>query len=1072
MPDNSTIATVLLSAALIGWGAVDAARAIRASRRRQSREQHYPDFVDQLQAGLIRVEAKGTIIRASRSAARMFGYESELDMPGQSVQGLSMSPVKWDGLSDKMRRGEPVQQDAFAGRDRNGNPIALEMHVCPLYKPGAARAQYLGADVIFHDLTERNRLVEKAAEADARAHIAQVAAQTANAMLAQSLLEQNAVLEHTPVSVCFVKDRVIQRCNSGFEQLFGYDKGEPVGKSTRILYGSDEEWEQGGADYLVIAEHIYVGDARFVRKDGTPIWCADHGAMLDPDDPGKGTVWTALDVTARKQAEEAISAAKEAAEEALQTKSEFLANMSHEIRTPMNGVIGMSRLALKTNLNPQQRNYVEKIAASAESLLSIINNILDFSKAEAGKVVLERVPFELDDILDNLSNLIALKTESTGVEVVFRVGAGIPLHLVGDPLRLGQVLVNLGTNAAKFTERGEIVVGVDLLESDEYTVMLQFSVSDTGIGMTDVQLAKLFQSFSQADGSITRKYGGTGLGLAISKQLVEIMGGTIDVQSRIGEGSRFNFTASFEVGHKEIVRERITTLSMKERRVLVVDDNAVACEVLGEMLASFGLQVTTAASGLAALDELVVSSNAGQPIDLVLMDWRMPGWDGVETTRHIRSDARIAATPAIMMVTAYSRDDLLSEARDVHVDGYLAKPVNPSLLYDMLVETLFPAFRSSVPVVPVVPAREALEHDRTLDFAGLAGRRVLLVEDNAINREVALEFLGQAPIHVDVADNGREAVACVQRTRYDLVLMDLQMPVLDGLSATREIRSIAGFESLPIIALTAHAMPGDLEASRDAGMNGHLVKPIDPAELMQVLFTWMAPQGRTGDTPTNDTRSNLSRTVVEHRHSRLPELAGVDWQVALQRTNRNPALLQRLIRTFRDDHLHTAQTLLARAGEGDLDAVGRISHGLKSSAAYLGAGRLSWLSSEVEQAVRRGASDEALALVPDMADTLSAFIRSLVQLDEVDSTVSGPSDPAVFGPLMNRLADLLRDDDARAEDVLIELQAAMGPGAAGETQLAAVRTAVVDIEYRSALELLAALASSVGMQLETGGPLE
>jgi two-component system sensor histidine kinase/response regulator len=1069
MPYNSTITTVLLSATLIGWGAVDAARAIRAGRSRRSNEQHYPAFVDQLQAGLIRVDAKGTIIRVNRSATRMFGYESEFDMLGKSVEELSMSSVNWDRLSDRMRRGETAQENAFDGRGRDGNPIAMEMHLCPLHKPGAARAEYLGADVVFHDLRERHGLVRAAAEADTRANTAQEATRAVKAMLTQSLLEQNAVLEHTPVSVCFVKDRVIQRCNSGFEKLFGYDKGEPVGKSTRVLYGSDEEWEQGGADYLVIAEHIYVGDARFVRKDGTPIWCADHGAMLDPDDPSKGTVWTALDVTARKQAEEAISAAKEAAEEALQTKSEFLANMSHEIRTPMNGVIGMSRLALKTNLNPQQRNYVQKIAASAESLLSIINNILDFSKAEAGKVVLERVPFELDGILDNLSSLIALKTEATGVEVVFRVGAGIPSHLVGDPLRLGQILVNLGTNAAKFTERGEIVVGVDLLESDEHTVMLQFSVIDTGIGMTDVQLAKLFQSFSQADGSITRKYGGTGLGLAISRQLVEMMGGTIDVQSRIGEGSRFNFTASFEVGRKDIVRERSTTLSMKERRVLVVDDNAVACEVLAEMLASFGLQVTTAASGLAALDELVVSSNEGRPIDLVLMDWRMPGWDGVETTRHIRSDARIAATPAIMMVTAYSRDDLVSEAQDVHVDGYLAKPVNPSLLYDMLVETLFPAFRSSV---PVVPARETFERDQASDFAGLSGGRVLLVEDNAINREVALEFLGQAPIHVDVADNGREAVACVQRTRYDLVLMDLQMPVMDGLSATREIRSMAGFESLPIIALTAHAMPGDLEASRDAGMNGHLVKPIDPAELMQVLLTWIAPQERRGRTPRSITGLNASRAVAEHENSRLPPLAGVDWQVALQRTNRNPALLQRLIRSFRDDHLHTAQALRAYAHEGDLDAVGRISHGLKSSAAYLGAGRLSWLSSEVEQALRRGANDEALALVPDLADTLSGFVRSLVQLGEVGSRISGTSDPAVLGPLMNRLADLLRGDDARAEDVLIELQAAMGPGAVGDTQLAAVRTAVVDIEYRSALESLTALASSVGMQLGTGGPLE
>jgi two-component system sensor histidine kinase/response regulator len=899
------------------------------------------------------------------------------------------------------------------------------------------------------------------AEAEARARTAHEATARVEAELEQALLEQNAVLEHTLVSVCFVKDRVIVRCNSGFEKLFGYDKGEPVGKSTRILYATDEEWQEAGANYKVIAGHVYAGDAKFVRKDGTPIWCADHGAALDPKDPGKGSVWTALDVTERKRAEEAISAAKEVAEEASRLKSEFLANMSHEIRTPMNGVIGMSRLVLKTDLDPKQRNYVEKIAVSAESLLRIINDILDFSKIEAGKVVLEKLRFRLDDILDHLSDLIVLKTEATGVEVVFRVGSNVPALLVGDSLRLGQVLVNLGINAAKFTQQGEIVVGVELIELRERSAVLRFSVADTGIGMSEAQLARLFQSFSQADGSITRKYGGTGLGLAISKQLVEMMGGALDVQSTLGVGSRFSFTTEFEIGSEDMARGQAAVPSLQGRRVLVVDDNTVAREVLAEMTASFGMQVDTASSGVAALDALVVASCAGKPIDLVLMDWRMPGWDGVDTTRYIRGDARIAATPAILMVTAYSRDDVVAESEGVHLDGFLSKPVSPSILHDTLLNALYPEF---VHGASLPQTRETLRSDEPSDLARLAGARVLLVEDNAINREVALEFLGQAPIEVDVACDGSEAVACVQRTRYDLVLMDIQMPVMDGLSATREIRSMAGFESLPIVAMTAHAMARDQDASREAGMNGHLAKPIDSDELMEVLLTWIGPLTEKRTAPIPDA-ARFAHPAEPRQLKPLPQLAGVDWQLALQRTNRNPALLYKLVQNFREDYAQSAQALLDAAGHGgDLKTIEQIAHGLKSASAYLGAGNLSWLAREVERAVRRGADDEALALIPDLAGTLAAVIAGLGQLDMPAAESAGMATPSELTLLMSRLAGLLRADDARAEEALADLQAAMGKTFPG-SELAALRSAVADIEYRTALKQLEALAVSAGIQL-------
>lgn len=1055
------VVITLVLAGLLGAAAHIKRRFARARRVWVDSERHNRNLIEHMQEGLVRFDQNGVITLANASAARIFGFAHEYDMMGRHVELLWMSAADWSELCDRIVAARAPQHVSTIGRHRDGTALVLEATIWPLH---AANEAWCGAEAVLRDVSEARRLAAAVAEAQARLQAAHEATSSVTAELEQALLEQSAVLEHTPVGICFVKDRTIVRCNSGFEKLFGYDKGEPVGKSTRILYASDEEWEAAGADYKVIADNVYVGDANFVRKDGTRIWCADHGAALDPQDVSKGSVWTALDVTGRKRAEEAVRMAKDEAEQASRMKSEFLANMSHEIRTPMNGVIGMSRLALTTDLNPKQRNYVEKISASAESLLRIINDILDFSKIEAGKVVLEKVPFRLDDILDNLSSLIVLNTEATGVEVVFRVGDNIPPILLGDPLRLSQVLVNLGVNAAKFTRQGEIVVSVTLLQESGSHAVLQFSVADTGIGMTESQLAMLFQSFSQADGSITRQYGGTGLGLAISKQLVEMMGGAIDVQSTPGAGSRFTFTAQFEIGSDDSARDRSAPMSLRGQRVLVVDDNAVACEVLAEMVTSFGAKVTTASSGIAALDALVAASSSGRPIDLVLMDWRMPGWDGVVTTRCIRGDARISSTPAILMVTAYSRDDVVTDSQGVHIDGFLSKPVSPSDLHDTLLNALYPALRND----RAADIHETQQPDGASRLARLAGARVLLVEDNAINREVALEFLTQALIEVEVACNGSEAIEHIQRDHYDLVLMDIQMPVMDGLSATRKIRSMAGFESLPIIAMTAHAMAGDRDASRAAGMNDHITKPIDSAELMHVLLGWIGTPTAKRIAPIPD--PGRAAQSAEHRQLvQMPQLAGVDWQLALQRTNRNPALLFKLVQNFRADYAQSAQALLdATQNGGDLKTIEHIAHGLKSASAYLGAGNLSWLAREVEKAVRRGAADEALALVPDLAGTLAAVVDGFGQLEMPVVTSGDIPDPARLASLMNRLAGLLRADDARSEEALTDLQMALGMMFGSD--LASLRSAIADIEYGAALKQLEALAVSAGIQL--GVPLD
>jgi two-component system sensor histidine kinase/response regulator len=573
----------------------------------------------------------------------------------------------------------------------------------------------------------------------------------------------------------------------------------------------------------------HLAEYRFRKKDGSYCWVSDE-QHLTRDEKGAPleVVGSWSDIDIRKAAEQAIQAAQAELEKASEAKSAFLANMSHEIRTPMNAVLGLSHLALKTDPSPRQRDYLVKIKSSGQHLLGIINEILDFSKIEAGKLSVESIEFDLDKVLENVGNLISEKAEAKGLELIFDVEPSVvSTRLRGDPLRLGQILINFCNNAVKFTEKGEVIVRAKVLEAIEDGRLVEFSVSDTGIGMAEAQIGRLFQAFEQADTSTTRKYGGTGLGLAISKRLAELMGGDVGVTSELGKGSRFWFTARLGKG-AVAPRPSLLRSDLRGRRALIIDDSSSARSVLSNMLRNLTFVVDEAPSGEEGTEMVREGAKRSEPYEIIFVDWQMPLLDGIETSKRILALPDLSIRPHLVMVTAYGREDVLKQAEENGLENVLIKPVTSSTLFDTIVSVLH-AHREETGHAQIAPSFE---------IARTRGTRVLLVEDNEINQEVAIGLLEDAAIQVDLAENGEIAVRMAQETDYDAVLMDMQMPVMDGIEATRAIRSEPRFQNLPIIAMTANAMAADREKCLKAGMNDHIGKPIDPDELFSVLLRW------------------------------------------------------------------------------------------------------------------------------------------------------------------------------------------------------------------------------------------
>jgi two-component system sensor histidine kinase/response regulator len=880
--------------------------------------------------------------------------------------------------------------------------------------------------------------------------------------------EQSAIFESATLGIAFIKEWSIIRANHRLEELFGWGLGEMLGQSPKIWYPESAILYQEPYANIKRGE-IHYSTQELVRKDGSRFWCRFSGSAIDRADLSRGTVWMFDDVTEERQAAELMRHAKELAEDATRMKSDFLANMSHEIRTPMNAIIGMSHLALQTDLNAKQRNYIEKVDAAARNLLGIINDILDFSKIEAGKMTFEVAEFHLEDVMENLADLCVIKAQDKGLELLFDVGPDVPTALVGDSLRLGQVMLNLVGNAIKFTQQGEITVGIHTVNTQEQeqeqnsasSIRLRFDISDTGMGLSPEQQAKLFSAFAQADASTTRKYGGTGLGLTISKRLVELMNGEISVESKPGQGSTFTFTAQF--GQQAEQRPRtVLDADVTNLRILVVDDNARARQIMMDILASQKFAATAVHGGAAAIAALEAAQREGSPYGLVLMDWMMPDLDGLATIQRIRADPVLSTMPAFVMVTAHSRDEFMEQALGTKIDGLLIKPVGPSALLDSILCAL------GKEVVSRGRKQERQEASHEAEQM-VRGAHLLLVEDNLVNQELALEILQAAGIRVDVANNGSQAVGMVGRNPYDGVLMDCQMPVMDGFEATRQIRADGRFADLPILAMTANAMSGDRELCLASGMNDHIGKPIDITQLFATLARWIKPQN-----PPAQVQASALGTGGGGRSgpgAALPVIEGLDLAQAMRRMGGNAKLIRKLMGRFSETQAGTMERIQAAIAQRDMETATREAHTTKGLAGNIGATRLLAKAGDLEGALKHGDSDALTpaldAMEAELASLLSHMAAALGTAPAQGQVSAAPNlvvDRAVLADELQQLAVLLADDDSRASklvDVLADQLRSVGQAAAS----AQLQKLIGKYAFEEALDKLQEMAKSLDIAI-------
>ncbi len=944
--------------------------------------------VEKLPFGVVIVDRNKRIKMVNKAALDMMGWESGRELIGKACHE-TISSVGKDNCSI-LDLGQPLNKADRLLLRKDGTKV-------PILKT-VIEVNLDGEDILletFVDITEKQK-----AEADLR----------------HAFTEQAAIFESSLVGIMVLEHRIIRKVNRRMAEMLGYKTDEIVDKSPEQLHLSTENFNEFGVKYhrRLATEDLVNIEYPLRHKDGHTVWCQFSGKAIEPPDLARGAVWIIDDITGRKQVEKELQQAKVQAEAANLAKSGFLATMSHEIRTPMNAIIGMSHLCLGTELDQQQRNYIQMVHKSARLLLGIINDILDFSKIEAGKLELESIPISLEEILNNLSAMVSIKAQEKGLEILFDIAPKTPIYLIGDPLRLGQILLNLMGNALKFTESGEVVVSIRSIKADKDTVELEVMVRDTGIGMTPAQQSKLFQSFSQADSSTTRRFGGTGLGLAISKHLVNEMKGRIWVESEPGKGSCFYFTAVLgRNGEAEKKAESLFPVDLAQLKVLVVDDVASARQMFAATLGSFSFRVTCVSSGEAALEELE-KAPAEDPFRLVLMDYMMPEMNGIEASRRIKGSSWAAHTPTIIMVTALSRDEVLGQAREAALDGFLTKPVTPSDLLNAIMDTLGGkgGLRGAGPTS---------DHWEIKPLESIRGARVLLVEDNIINQLLAKDLLTRAGLQVTIAGNGREAVELAGKTAFDAILMDIQMPVMDGFEAAQVILTNGSEKQPPIIAMTANAMAGDRERCLASGMVDHVAKPIEPRVLFETLVRWI-PAFAKELPPVAQPEEDSEVKVF------LPsDLAGIDIKAGLGRTGNNRALYITLLKHFIKDHSADSQVIMEAVALNDISLAHRTAHTLKGVAGGIGAQPLYESAQQIETALKKeqtGQLDPLLEkLFMDLQEVVGDLEKKITPLATADTIAptTQPIDREKLKTLLDELEGLCEDMDPDADKIAGEI---------------------------------------------------